>query len=487
MRPLHRLGLLTLVFASALRAEVALPKIFGDRMVLQRDLPVPVWGHAEPNEAVVIRFGSQEKRTVADAAGTWRVRLDPLAASAAPRDFVVSGTNTLTLHDVLVGEVWLCSGQSNMEMAVGTATAGAQPESAHDPAVAAEIETASFPALRLFRVEKRLQPPDVISAGWTACSGDALARFSAAGFFFGRELQHELGVPVGLIESAWGGSRIEEWTPDDAYAKLEKILGADAERTFERNAGFVSRNFDAMIRPLAPFALRGVLWYQGESQIIAYNDGLRYADKFQVFVESWRALWLRPDLPFYSVQIAPYLYTARKDKLPHADDELPKLWEAQWLSTAIPHTGVVPITDTVTDLKNIHPGKKTVVGHRLAAIALARTYDRNDAVASGPVFAGVRFSGGRAVVRFDHAEGGLVASDGKPLADFEIAGVDGNYFSAEAHIAGDTVELTSPEVPAPAKVHFAWHETARPALANRAGWPAWPFRSDAPTWRPSAP
>ncbi|HVS51126.1 MAG TPA: sialate O-acetylesterase [Opitutaceae bacterium] len=479
-----RVVLVSLVLVAAARAEVALPKIFGDHVVLQRELAVPIWGTAAPGEAVIVRFSGQEKRATADAAGRWRVQLAPLAASAEPRDLVVAGANTLTLHDILVGEVWLCSGQSNMEMAVGVTSAGAAPESAHEPGLAEEIKTATFPALRLFRVEKKLQPADVVSAGWTACQGDALAHFSAAGFFFGRALQEKFGVPVGLIESAWGGSRIEEWTPDDAYARLEKILGADADRCFERDARMVSRNYDAMIAPLAPFALRGVLWYQGESNIIPYNDGLHYADKFAVLLASWRAAWQRPDLPIYSVQLAPYLYTQRKDKLAHADDELPKLWEAQLAATALPHSGLVPIADTVDDVKNIHPGKKNVVGQRLAALALADTYGRKDTISSGPIFERAEFANGKAFVHFAHVTDGLATSDGKSPTDFELAGADGHFVAANAVLRGDTVELTSPEVAAPTLVRFAWHETAHVTLTNRAGWPAYPFRSDAPKWSP---
>lgn len=473
------------LFAVAAHAEVSLPKVLGDHLVLQRDRAVPVWGRATPGEKVTVRFAGQEKSATADADGHWRISLDALTASATPRDLTVAAINTLTLHDVLVGEVWLCSGQSNMEMAVGVASAGAQPESSHDAAVAEQIKTASYPAIRLFRVEKKRQPPDVVSDGWIECRGDALARFSAVGFFFGREIHQTLGVPVGLIESNWGGSRIEEWISDAAYAPLEKILGADAGRTFERDAAFVSHNYDTMIQPLAPYALRGVLWYQGESQIIAYNDGLRYADKMNVLVTSWRAAWGQADLPFYSVQLAPYLYTKRKDKLAHADDELPKLWEAQLRSTAIRHTGLVPIADTVDNVSNIHPGKKSIVGHRLAALALAQTYGRKDVAASGPLFDRLEIKGATALVHFTHADG-LAARDGQPLTDFELAGADGNFVSATAAIRGDTVELTSPQVATPVAARFGWHETARPNLQNRAGWPAYPFRSDGPGWHPAA-
>ncbi len=463
-------------------AAVTLPKIFGDGLVLQRERPVPVWGRATAGAEITVRFAGQQKQAKADGDGHWRVNLDSLPASSQPQELTIAGDGSVTLHNVLVGEVWLCSGQSNMEMAVGVASAGAQPESAHDPALAQQIKTASYPALRLFRVEKKRQPPDVVSDGWQDCRGDALAHFSAAGFFFGRELSQTLGVPVGLIESAWGGSRIEEWTPADAYEKLEPILGEDAARTFERDPSMVGHNYEAMVRPLAPFALRGVLWYQGESQIIAYNDGLRYADKMQALVASWRAAWGQPDLPFYSVQLAPFLYTQRKDKLPHAADELPKLWEAQIRSTAIPHTGIVPITDTVDDPANIHPGKKSVVGHRLAALALADTYHRENVVSAGPVFARLEIQGASAIVHFRGADLGLVTRDGKALNEFEIAGRDGTFVPAQATIRGDTVVVTSRQVSRPTAVRFGWRETAQPSLMNREGWPAYPFRSNGPAW-----
>jgi sialate O-acetylesterase len=481
----HSACVLLVLVALTVRADVSLPKILGDHMVLQRDRAVPVWGHAAPGEKITVRFATQEKSTDTGADGRWQISLDSLVASATPRDLTVAGSNTLTLHDLLVGEVWLCSGQSNMEMAVGTFTAGAQPESASDPALAEEIKTAAYPTLRLFRVEKKHQPPDVVSDGWTECRGEALARFSAASFFFGRELHQTLGVPVGLIESNWGGSRIEEWISDAAYAPLEKILGTDVPPTFERDAKLVSRDYDDMLEPLVPFALRGVLWYQGESQIIAYHDGLRYADKMNTLVTSWRAVWSQPDLPFYSVQLAPFYYSKRKDPLTHADDELPKLWEAQLRATAIARTGLVPITDTVDDLANIHPGKKSVVGHRLASLALADTYGRKNVAASFPVFDHLEIKGATAVVHFRSA-GGLTTRDGKSPTDFEIAGADGQFVAATATIRGDTVEVSSPRVAASATVRFGWHETARPNLQNRAGWPAYPFRSDGPAWRHTA-
>ena len=471
-----------LLGAAIAHAEVSLPRILSDGMVLQQGRPVPVWGRAAAGEEVIVRFSGQEKRVRAGSDGRWRTTLDPLAASAQPRDLMVAASNTLALHNILVGEVWLCSGQSNMEMAVGVLSAGAQPESAHDPALAEEIKTAAYPAIRLFRVEKKRQPPEVVSDGWTECQGDALAHFSAAGFFFGRELHQTLGVPIGLVQSAWGGSRIEEWTPDEAYVKLEPVLGADAARVFERDPAFVSHNYDAMVLPLAPFALRGVLWYQGESQIIAYNDGLRYADKMQALVASWRAAWGQPDLPFYSVQLAPFLYTQRKDPLAHADDELPKLWEAQLRSIAIPHTGLVPIADTVDDVSNIHPGKKSIVGHRLAALALADTYGRKTIISSGPVFERLEIQGAAAIVHFSGAARGLVARDGKPLDGFEIAGADGVFVPAEAVIRDGTVAVSHLRVSRPVTVRFGWHETARPNLNNRDGWPAYPFRSDGPIW-----
>ncbi len=464
------------------RAEVSLPKILGDGMVLQRDIPAPVWGRAAAGEAITVRFAGQEKATVAGADGHWEVALDPLDASRTPREMTVAGSNVIHLGNILVGEVWLCSGQSNMEYAVGVSTAGAPAATQSDPALAEEIKTADFPALRLFRVEKKLQPPEVVSGGWSEARGEAIARFSAAGYFFARRLQGELNVPVGLIQAAWGGSRIEPWTPAEAYPRLPAFAREAAVQPLQIDGMAPGKYYDGMVRPLAPFGVRGVLWYQGESNIIATNDGLRYADKMQALVEGWRTAWRRPDLPFYCVQIAPFHYTGRKaDPVPHSDEELPKLWEAQARALQLPHTGIVPITDLVDDLDNIHPGHKREVGGRLAALALAETYGRHDLVHSGPVFSGLTIDGPHAVVRFDGADA-LVTRDGKPPTGFEVAGKDGAFVPAEAAIHGTRVDVFSPAVTSPVAVRFGWHETGQFNLMNTAGWPAYPFRSNGPVW-----
>ena len=465
------------------RADVSLPKILGDNMVLQRDKPVPVWGRATPGEEVTVRFAGEERRTKADLDGRWKVMLKPLKASATSQEMMVSAGNVIRLKNILVGEVWLCSGQSNMEYAVARPAAGAAPATQTDAALAEEIKAAAYPNIRLFRVEKMIQPPDVVSNGWSECSGDALAQFSAIGFFFAREIQRTLKVPVGVIQSAWGGSRIEPWTPAEAYAGLPAFAREAAQPPLVIDGVRPGQNYEGMVRPLVPFALRGVLWYQGESNIIATNDGLRYADKMLALIKGWRVAWNQHDLPFYYVQIAPYLYTRRKDKLAHTAEELPKLWEAQAAALSIPYTGMVPTTDLVDDLSDIHPGRKREVGRRLANLALVKTYGRKGLAYTGPKFERMEVRGSKAVVHFSNTGGGLTWRGGQPLTDFEIAGADGKFFPAEAVIRGNAVEVSSPQVSAPSAVRFAWRETAQPNLINREGLPAYPFRTDGPSWR----
>jgi sialate O-acetylesterase len=476
------------VVPAGLGADVALPKILGDNMVLQRGCAVPVWGTAAPGEAVNVAFAGQHAHTIADASGRWQVQLAPLDASAEPRELTITANNTLHLKNVLVGEVWLCGGQSNMEYAVDRTTAGAPPATKSDAALAAEIKSAQYPLIRLFRVQKKLAPPDVVSDGWTDCGGDNLAIFSAIGFFFARDLQQALGVPVGVIQSAWGGSRIEPWTPPAAYAASAVFKAQAAAKTPMQIDDYPAGKYvDGMIRPLAPYALRGVLWYQGESNIIATNDGVRYADKFQVLVDGWRALWKNPALPFYSVQLAPFYYTKRKDPLAHSAEELPKLWEAQYLALRIPHTGLVATLDLDANFGNIHPNGKRVVGRRLADLALTQTYGKSGLVYSGPTFAKMAISGNTAVLRFDNLAGGLASRDRQPLTEFEIAGADGQFVPATAIIRGDTVVVSAASVAAPAAVRFAWRETAQPNLINTAGLPAYPFRTNGPVWQPAVP
>jgi sialate O-acetylesterase len=470
------------ILTTGIRADVSLPRVFGDNMVLQCGVSVPVWGRAALGEKVVVRFAGQEKPAQAAADGRWAVMLDPLAASAVAREMTVAGANVIQLRNILTGEVWLCSGQSNMEYAVGVAKAWAPPATATDPSLAQEIKAGTFPELRLFRVEKKREPGEVVSSGWQEAAGEARNEFSAVGYYFAHRLRRDLDVPVGMIQTAWGGSRIEEWTPAESYAQLAAVFAGGAAASFERDPVWIGRNFEAMVRPLAPFAMRGVVWYQGESNLIAYNDGLRYADKLAALIGAWRGAWNRTDLPFFSVQIAPFLYTQRKDALPHSAEELPKLWEAQAAALRIPHTGLVPTTDLVDDLSNIHPAHKREVGERLAALALAETYGRRGLTWAGPEFARLEIDGSEAVVFFNNANDGLASRDGKPLTGFEIAGTDGAFVSAEAVIRGQTVVVSNPKVVVPVAVRLGWSEAAQPNLVNHAGLPAYPFRSNGPAW-----
>ncbi len=467
---------------STTRAELQLPRIFGDHMVLQADQPVPVWGWADPGESVAVTFSGQNKRTTAGTDGRWLVRLDALPVSAQPAELTVAAHETKVFTDVLVGEVWLCSGQSNMEKPLGEQRGQKPVFNAEE-----EIRAADFPLIRLFKVAKTKAslPARDLQGTWTPCSPETIDRikFSAAGYFFGRKIHRELNVPVGLIDSTWGGTRIEVWTPPAGFAALPSLADfSDALKTPGQKAegSEPASLYHAMIHPLVPFALRGVLWYQGETNIMDVDDGgPRYADKMKALIQGWRAVW-QQEFSFYYVQVAPHLYHVVRPAQVVSPEAAPRLWEAQTASQRLPRTGMIVTTDLVDDLADIHPRNKKDVGERLARWALTKDYGRTDIEVSGPVFQRMETSGARAILHFEHLGGGLVASDGKALTWFNVAGADGKFYPGVAVIEGDTVVVSSKHVAVPMVVRFAWDEAARPNLANKAGLPAVPFRTNNP-------
>jgi sialate O-acetylesterase len=470
-----------LVAVLTARADLKLPKVFGDHMVLQAGEPVPIWGWASPGETVAIRFAGQEKRAIADAQGRWNVQLDSLIASAKPMELVVAAKETRTLTDVLVGEVWLCSGQSNMEKPLGEKN-GQKPVFHADE----EIQAADFPQIRFFKVKKAsaAQPANDVEGEWVACSPTTIdkIKFSAAGYFFGRKLHRELAVPVGLVDATWGGTRIEVWTPHEGFAvvpSLAEFAAAVGKPDAKVEGSLPSSLYNAMIHPLVPFALRGVIWYQGESNIIDVDDGARYFDKMTALIRGWREVWHR-EFAFYYVQVAPHLYHVVRPNTVVSPDATPRLWEAQTAAQSLPHTGMIVTTDLVDDLTDIHPRNKKDVGERLAVWALAKDYGQTSLEVSGPVFKQMESFDSHAILHFEHLGGGLASRDGKPLTWFTVAGADGRFYPATAQIEGDNVIVSSPHVSTPTVVHFAWDEAAQPNFINRAGLPAVPFRTDNP-------
>jgi sialate O-acetylesterase len=617
--------------------------IFTDHMVLQRDQPLPIWGWAAPGRAVTVEVGSHSARTRANAEGRWRVTLPALESGKGPLTMTVkAGDETIRLTDILVGEVWLCSGQSNMKWAVRGFADGE-----------AEIKAANHPNIRLFTVpyESAIDPQDDVVGQWQACSPETIGGFSAVGYYFGRELNERINVPIGLINAAAGGTIIETWTrheeisrlpgmtkriaevQDDFYDPLiiqkiaratsslqalreakandelaRKMSGPDLDisswktmeipnawgkaglpdfrgmvwfrKTIDVPASWAGKNlvlhldrilegdvtwfngqrvgatpvhlyhkprvysipaslvkagantitvrvidtyrsrglsgkpeamalcvagsektdriglvgpwrykpgveligkmlshnpnrptllYNAMINPIAPFAMRGATWYQGESN---NGDGMRYFDKMQALIQSWRNVFLRPDAPFYFVQIAPYRY---------GDNEfaLPELWEAQTAALDIPHTGMAVISD-IGNVANIHPQNKQDVGKRLALWALAKDYGQNDLVHSGPLYKSMAIEAGKIRLSFNHTGSGLASRDAKPLDWFEIAGEDGKFVKAQAVIDGNTIVVSSDAIAKPTAARFAWHQEAQPNLINREGLPAGPFRTNRP-------
>ena len=418
-------------------AAVTLPKVIGSHMVLQRDRPLPIWGWADPGEEVVVKLDEATVSTKADAQGNWKVVLPAVKADGKVHHMTVSGKNEIKLEDILIGDVWLGSGQSNMKMGIGKCDKAEE-----------QIAAANYPKIRLF-----CKPPGTRPAGlWAKCSPETVKSgaygnwggFSGALYYFGQRLHKDLDVPVGLISSNKGGTSIESWTASEPKS---------------------GKRYSGMIAPFMPFAIRGVVWYQGEANV---GDGLKYADKMKTLIEGWRQVW-GYDFPFYFVQLPPWSR--------YKPGSLPPLWEAQAASLNIPGTGMVVTTDLVDNIKNVHPKNKFDVGNRLALWALAKDY-KKDLVYSGPLYKSTNVKGNKIRLSFAHVGGGLKSRDGQPLREFEIAGVDGKFQPAKAVIDGDTVVVEAKEVASPVHVRFGWRNVPNPNLVNKEGLPASPFQTD---------
>lgn len=460
-------------------AEVKLASIFGDEMVLQRDMPVPVWGWANPGEMVTVKFADQTKSTTANKDGRWKINLDKLKANATGQPLKVSGDNTVEVKDVLIGEVWICSGQSNMEWSLSRALNGK-----------AEVEAAKHPQIRLFNVPGHITSPvakESCPGAWKTCTPDSAGSFSAVGYFFGRTLQAKLNVPIGLVGSNWGGTRIEPWTSPAGFESVPELKSiaekvASYEETTKVGGGSPSAIYNAMIHPLAPFAMRGGIWYQGESN---GNEGESYYHKKQALVNGWRQLF-NPDLAFYWVQLANW---KQPNDDPQGGDGWARIREAQRKALKIMHTGMAVITD-IGEAGDIHPRNKQDVGHRLAQWALHQTYKMKDVVPSGPLYKSHKIDGSKIRISFDHIGSGLMVGqktgleptveikDGT-LKRFAIAGEDKKWVWAEAKIDGDEIIVSSPDVANPVAVRYAYTMNPQGAnLYNKEGLPASPFRTD---------
>lgn len=511
MKILYAIGMLlvTLLAVQPAQAGVKLASPFTSHMVLQSGMKVPVWGTAEAGEKVTVQFAGQKVSTTADADGRWRVYLKRMKVSAESRTFTVSGSRTeqpVQLDDVLVGEVWLATGQSNMDFSLSKKVkyfAGVTNEEQ-------EIAAANYPLIRMFiGVSVRTNVPQTsVGGAWQVCTPQSAPAFCAVGYFFARDLQREIKAPVGIIAQAFGASTAEAWISREALAadpKLKPTLdrfdaAVDQFRTNpppvvapprsedvsatnppangrrRRSAGphnpiqdqhNATVLFNGMIQPVIPFAIRGALWYQGES-IVGGAEGIALYPHMQAaLVRDWRARWGEGDFPFFIVQ------------LPGQDaaSNSPQVREAQATILTLPHTGMAVTTD-IGERKNVHPKNKQDVGDRLARIALAKVYGR-DVEFSGPVYQSMTVRDGVIRLKFSHADG-LTAKDGS-LKWFTIAGADGNFVPADAKIDGHTVVVSSPAVAAPVAVRYAWINFPDGGhLYNAAGLPAAQFRTDAP-------
>jgi sialate O-acetylesterase len=491
--------------AALASAQVKPSPLFSDHMVLQSGLPVPIWGTADPAERVTIKFNGQTKSATADTGGRWTVQLTKLKAGG-PFEMTISGNKAgeapITVKDVLVGEVWLGSGQSNMQFYVSKNGPGHAPYGLLDEEK--EIPAANYPQLRMFTVKNATAyaPQTDLVGEWQVCTPETVPNFSAVGYLFGRDLNQALKLPVGIVLSAFGASTAEAWVPRDALLsdpQLKPMVDKlDArEDYFKAHPGANAADappapltinarpggaagplrdpahdqhqptvlFNAMINPILPFAIRGAIWYQGESITGGTNGLLLYGHVMDTLVTQWRKLWGEGNFPFYVVQLPGQQNVSNN----------PLVREQQAKILALPNTGMAVVLDT-SEAKNVHPHNKEPLGDRLTRIALANVYGQKIEY-SGPVYASMKVEGSAIRIKFTHAAG-LTAKEGL-LKWFQIAGTDQKFVFADAKIDGDSVIVSSANVPAPVAVRYAWDNFPDTAnLFNGAGLQAAPFRTD---------
>ncbi|MES2238834.1 MAG: sialate O-acetylesterase [Bacteroidota bacterium] len=466
-----------LLFTSSLFAEVTLPKILGNNMVLQRQKKVAIWGTADPAEKISVSFAGQIKTTVADKSGKWSLNLSPMKASFEAREMTIKGSNTIVLKNILVGEVWLCSGQSNMEYALRKyKDYESLPKGSRPPED--DLNTANNPNIRVFLDRRKYMEPSAEHLGWDPAIGRPLVDFSAVAYYFAKDLYTKLHVPIGMISAAVPGSRIEPWIQSSKMQIEPKLKSGKTLDKLSKDDGDTGKFYDTMIAPLIPFTLKGMLWYQGESNCFL-NENIRYAYKLKTLIESWRNDFQDKNLAFYFVQIAPYNYSVSKDR-PLSIETLPEFWESQALSLHLKNTASVTITDLVENTTDLHPRNKWEIGRRLSLLAANKTYGQKNIVCSGPVYQNIKIAGNTIEINYSNTGSGLASRDGKPLTWFSIAAKDGKYVSAKAEINGNKVIVSAPEIQYPYSVRFGWNEAAQSNFINKEGLPAVPFRSDNP-------
>jgi sialate O-acetylesterase len=491
------LGLLLAAAWTPSRADVKLPALFTDHMVLQRDQKDRVWGWADPDEEVTVSINGQTKAAKAGEDGRWEVTLDPIAAGG-PYTMTVKGKNTVTIADVLSGEVWICSGQSNMQWPVAAAN--------HADL---EIKAANHPGIRLITVPNRgtQEPQKDFHGKWELCTPQSVPGFSAVGYFFGRQLHETLHVPIGLINDSWGGSACESWVPRDRLAadpKYKPLLdhwkeiednyprakeayqaavkkaeqeGKRRPRDLHDPEGDMKGNFrpgnifNGVLLPTIGYGIRGAIWYQGESNA---GRAYQYRDLFPLMIQTWRDLWKQGDFSFYWVQLADFL----QEKSEPSESAWAELREAQTMTMKrLPNTGEAVIID-LGEGKDIHPRNKQDVAMRLARWALAKDYGVSIPCQS-PTYRSMEKKGNKVVLTFDHVNGGFRPFDVQEPLGFTIAGEDRKFVNAQAKIVGrDKVEVWSDQVSDPVAVRYAWADNPVCNLYSQTGLPVTPFRTD---------
>ena len=494
---------LLLVNAGTVFADVKVAAVINNNMVLQQGKKVTIWGWAEPGEEVMVSVSwhSMKWGVTAGKDGKWMFKMNSPKVGG-PYEMVISGKNTITIKNIMVGEVWACSGQSNMQWAVRQSADSEQ-----------EIAAADYPHIRLFTVERKVaeKPQSDCVGSWQLCSPETIPGFSAVAYYFARELHKELDVPIGLIHASWGGTPAEAWTSRDALKAVpecEPILTryADAiakypqaKKEYEQKvaewkdavekakaegkkpprrprAPFGPGNphspaglYNAMIAPLIPYAIQGAIWYQGESNA---SRAYQYRKLFPAMIKCWRNNWRQGNFPFLFVQLANF----RAVNSEPSESDWAELREAQLMTLALSNTGMAVIID-IGEADNIHPRNKQDVGRRLALWALGKTYGKK-LVYSGPVYKSMKVEGDKIILNFEHVGSGLVAKGDEPLKGFAIAGAEKKFVWADAKIDGDTVVVGSSEVSGPVAVRYAWADNPVCNLYNKEGLPASPFRTD---------